>query len=283
MVDNKSGIDVACQTDDWDDARMIKYRKMKRKLIDFIAKQKEAQTALDKVNRKVQALEKRNRKNQKQKAATTTGSEDAMDISQAEEDGEEDNKSDQDVEVEEEEEEEEDQLDEDEDVVEPVPKKQRTSRRRRPTIPRDENGKVQLPFQIASLNVISLGKIDHERPGFHNERYIFPIGYTVERTYMSMVDPNNQTTYTCKVEDGQDGPLFTLTAADAPEIELAARTATGVWALVIKKANEVRQKESANAISGPEYYGFANPLVIQMIEELDGVDQCARYSRRSQE
>ncbi|KAI7905607.1 F/Y-rich N-terminus-domain-containing protein [Cokeromyces recurvatus] len=276
-MDNKRGIDVACQTDDWDDTRMTKYRKMKKKLIDFIAKQKEAQATVDKLNRKIQLLEKRNRKNQKQKAVTQTGNEDAMDISQAEE---EDNKSEQDIEVDEEEDEEEDQLDEDEDV-EPAPKKQRTSRRRRLTIPRDENGKVKLPFQIASLNVLSLGKIEYERPGFHNDRYIFPIGYTVERTYMSMVDPNNQTTYTCKVEDGQDGPQFTLTAADAPEIELSARTATGVWALVIKKANEVRQKESANAISGPEYYGFANPLVIQMIEELDGVDQCARYSRRN--
>lgn len=26
------------------------------------------------------------------------------------------------------------------------------------------------------------------------------------RTYMSMVDPENQSTYTCKVEDGGDGP-----------------------------------------------------------------------------
>ncbi|KAI8075581.1 F/Y-rich N-terminus-domain-containing protein [Thamnidium elegans] len=150
-------------------------------------------------------------------------------------------------------------------------------------VPKDENGNIVLPFQIASLNVIDLGTIDSERSQFHNERYIFPIGYTVERTYMSMVDPNNQTTYTCKVEDGQEGPLFTLSAADAPEIELSARTATGVWALVIKKANEVRQKESSNAISGPEYYGFAHPLVIEMIEEMEGVDECFRYKRRHKE
>lgn len=74
-----------------------------------------------------------------------------------------------------------------------------------------------------------------------------------------------------------------MSAADAPEIELSARTATGVWALVIKKANEKRQKESANAISGPEYYGFSHPVVIEMIEEMDGVDECSRYKRRHKE
>lgn len=73
---------------------------------------------------------------------------------------------------------------------------------------------------------------------------------------------------------------FTLCAADAPQIELSAKTATGVWASVIKRANEVRQKESSNAISGPEYYGFAHPLVIEMMEEMPGVDACSRYRRK---
>ncbi|KAI8095095.1 F/Y-rich N-terminus-domain-containing protein [Gilbertella persicaria] len=264
------GVDVACQTEIWEDTRMEKYRKMKRKLIELLNKQKEAQTTLDKANRKTQ-------KRTRQKKPVN---EDAMDISQDEEVK---NQQDEQQQEEEEDEEEEDELDEDDDHDTPAPKKTRISRRKRVTIPRDENGNIQLPFQIASLNVISLGKIDWERPGFHNERYIFPIGYTVERTYMSMVDPHNQTTYTCKVEDGQDGPLFTLQASDAPSIELSARTATGVWALVLKKANEVRQKETSNAISGPEYYGFAHPLVIKMIEELDGVDNCSRYTRRTKD
>jgi hypothetical protein len=49
--------------------------------------------------------------------------------------------------------------------------------------------------------------------------------------------------------------------------------------LVIKKVNEVRQKDSSNAISGPEYYGFSNPLVREMIEELPNVDKCTKYKK----
>ncbi|KAI8876022.1 hypothetical protein K501DRAFT_262892 [Backusella circina FSU 941] len=285
----------ASENDEWNEERKKKYRKMKRKLIEFIAKQKDAQTALDKANRRIQTLEKKNRQLLKLKAEKDNnkdsnkehGGGDAMDISQDDEDIElgdikledDDEEIDQLADDDDDDDDDDDEEEGSDVITAPVPKK-RSARRRRVPIPRDQDGKVILPFQIASLNVITLGKIESDRAAFHNERYIWPIGYTVERTYMSMTDPSNQTTYTCKVEDGQDAPLFTIQAQDAPDQVLSARTATGVWALVIKRANEIRHKESANAISGPEYYGFAHPLVIEMIEELEGVNDCDRYVRR---
>lgn len=67
--------------------------------------------------------------------------------------------------------------------VSPTPKPRRvTGSRRKPVeVARDEDGKVILPVQIASLKVIELGTVVHDRPGFHSERYIWPVGYTVER------------------------------------------------------------------------------------------------------
>ena len=61
-------------------------------------------------------------------------------------------------------------------------KKKRRYQKRRYSIQRNEDGSIQLPAQIvASLRIIELGRIDYERPAFHNDRYIFPIGYTAER------------------------------------------------------------------------------------------------------
>lgn len=75
---------------------------------------------------------------------------------------------------------------------------------------------------------------------------------------------------------------FTIQAADTPDEEIiSARTPTGAWATVIKRANEVRKRESANAISGPEYFGFSNPLVAEMIEALPNADECQYYVARS--
>ena len=48
-------------------------------------------------------------------------------------------------------------------------------------VPMDEQGNVILPLQIGILTLHSLGKVDFERDLFHNERYIYPIGYTISR------------------------------------------------------------------------------------------------------
>jgi hypothetical protein len=53
--------------------------------------------------------------------------------------------------------------------------------RRVQPIERDDQGQPILPQQIGVLTVLNLGKIISNRDTFHNERYIFPIGYTVRR------------------------------------------------------------------------------------------------------
>jgi hypothetical protein len=73
-------------------------------------------------------------------------------------------------------------------------------------IPRDIHGAPVLPIQIGILTLINLGQIVFDRDTFHNERYIWPVGYTVKRPYASMRYPDRQTIYTCTVRDGIDGP-----------------------------------------------------------------------------
>lgn len=53
--------------------------------------------------------------------------------------------------------------------------------RRVQPIEKDDQGQPILPQQIGVLTVLNLGKIISNRDTFHNERYIFPIGYTVRR------------------------------------------------------------------------------------------------------
>lgn len=67
-----------------------------------------------------------------------------------------------------------------------------------------------------------------------------------------------------------------------PDEELSARTATGVWASVVKRAHEVRQKMTlSNAVSGPEYYGFSHPIIVELIEKLENAEKCSNYKFRA--
>jgi len=144
-------------------------------------------------------------------------------------------------------------------------------------VEKDEDGNYRLPVQIGALTLLSLGQVIWNREGFHNDRYIWPVGYSVQRSYMSMIHPDTNTNYTCTIEDGGDAPQFRITPEDAKEEELVSGTATGVWTTIVKRANAIRQRDVSNSVSGPEYFGFAHPTIAKMIQDLPGAERCGRY------
>ncbi|KAI8145159.1 F/Y rich C-terminus-domain-containing protein [Fennellomyces sp. T-0311] len=171
-------------------------------------------------------------------------------------------------------------------VASAPPKRSKMSRavtktRRVQPVDRDEHGNVKLPQQIGVLTVVSLGKIVHDRDAFHNERYIFPVGFTVQRTYPSMINPNSNTSIVSTILDGGDGPRFHVMAADMPDQPIIANSATGAWTVVVRRSNEIRHREHSNSASGPDYYGFKHPTIAKLIQDLPGVEKLRYYVRQN--
>lgn len=168
-------------------------------------------------------------------------------------------------------------------VVSAPPKRSKINRiniktRRVQPIERDQFGHPKLPQQIGVLTVLNLGTIKKDVDTFHNERYIFPVGYTVKRTYPSMIDPHRNTVITSTILDGGDGsPRFHVVAADQPNEPIVANSATGAWTVVVRKSNEIRHREHSNSASGPDYYGFKHPTIAKMIQDLPGARQLKNY------
>lgn len=48
-------------------------------------------------------------------------------------------------------------------------------------VAKDENGHYILPVEVDSWTVYDLGKVVWDRPAFHNQRYIYPVGYRVKK------------------------------------------------------------------------------------------------------
>ncbi|OAD02452.1 hypothetical protein MUCCIDRAFT_111836 [Mucor lusitanicus CBS 277.49] len=157
--------------------------------------------------------------------------------------------------------------------------KSRVRTRRVQPIQRDQHGHPILPLQIGVLTVTHLGRIVTDRDAFHNERYIFPVGYTVQRVYPSMLDPTKNTLITSTILDGggEAGPKFQLVAADQPDAPIVANSATGAWTVVVRKANEIRQRDHSNSASGPDYYGLKHPTIAKMIQDLPGAAELKDY------
>ncbi|GAA5814700.1 hypothetical protein MFLAVUS_008199 [Mucor flavus] len=104
------------------------------------------------------------------------------------------------------------------------------------------------------------------------------VGYSIQRTYKSMVNEDAFTNYTCSIDkDPFDKPIFCIQAEDAPDIIIQKNTPTAAWSEVLKRSNELRKKEFKNTVSGPEYYGLSFATIKKMIQELPGADECLGY------
>lgn len=144
-----------------------------------------------------------------------------------------------------------------------------------PMVPRDKNGRPILPLNVGIMTVNCLGEVCM-REHFHTERYIFPVGYSVNRRYLSARDPNAETVYNCTILDGGDGPKFQIIANDMAE-PITAGTATGAWSVVVRAANHVRNRQHSNSVSGPDFFGLGQNTIKHLIQELPGADRLKDY------
>ena len=128
---------------------------------------------------------------------------------------------------------------------------------------RSPSGEVIFPICIGKMKIESLGNIVFDRNEYHTPKYIWPVGFRSVRTYQSFVNPDERTEFTSEIVDGGDKPIFRVTPADAPDKATSANSATAAWSKIFKlvKNDDKSTKKSSAAVSGPEYFGLARPII----------------------
>ncbi|KAL2651214.1 hypothetical protein R1flu_019342 [Riccia fluitans] len=157
-------------------------------------------------------------------------------------------------------------------------------RRRCEEVPRDITGRPIFPIKLGpSLQVYDLGKVVWNRPAFHSEKYIWPAGYKSRRAYASMLN-SNRIFYWCEIVDDGQAPEFRLTPEDDENNPVIGISATAVWTVVVKRVGLLRLEEGGKKtfanVSGPEYFGFANPTIARLIQQLPDSEKCSKYKRQ---
>ncbi|KAH8557103.1 F/Y rich C-terminus-domain-containing protein, partial [Umbelopsis sp. PMI_123] len=138
---------------------------------------------------------------------------------------------------------------------------------------KDDHGNYKLPVEVDSWTVISLGKVIWDKPAFHNQRYIYPVGYVVK----NMIDPHRDTQYICSILDGGNEPLFRLQADDNPKEVFQGQTPTSVWTIAVRRAFAVRNMEYGHNPVGPDFFGLRKNTIAKMIQDLPNADKCRNY------
>ena len=147
---------------------------------------------------------------------------------------------------------------------------------------RDESGGLIYPIVISSsLLILNLGDIDVERPAYHTERNIFPIGFKSIREHISMFTPPERMQYLCEILDGGSKPLFRVTPMkDGEAVEelcIERDSCTGCWIVICTKINELQKsRRSKVTVSGTERFGLWDANVVRLIHELPGASLLVR-------
>nr|CAD7412342.1 unnamed protein product [Timema cristinae] len=122
------------------------------------------------------------------------------------------------------------------------------------------------------------GPVVSDRPDYHSEELIFPVGFCSSRMYGSLKDPEKKCVYTCKILDGGYSPSFEIVADNELEYPLVGESASDCHTLLLHKINLSLGFEVVSTRGrGPEFFGFSHPTILNLIQSSPGTRKCASY------
>ncbi|KAG3286848.1 transforming growth factor beta regulator 1 [Ictidomys tridecemlineatus] len=142
----------------------------------------------------------------------------------------------------------------------------------------DPSGRPVFPIGLGGLTVYSLGEIITDRPGFHDENAIYPVGYCSTRVYASMKCPDQKCLYTCQIKDGGVQPQFEIVPEDDPQNAIVGSSADACHAELLRTISATKGELMPNLLpSGAEFFGFSHPTIHNLIQSCPGARKCVNY------
>uniref|UniRef100_A0A182JQX2 INO80 complex subunit E N-terminal domain-containing protein n=1 Tax=Anopheles christyi TaxID=43041 RepID=A0A182JQX2_9DIPT len=174
----------------------------------------------------------------------------------------------------------------------PSAKKQRTQ-----SIPVDQSGHPSYPITIGCFTVHNLGEVVSDRPAYHTDCTIYPIGYTVTRPYGHYKDPEKRCNYTCRIVDDGARPRFEIVpecsdptvisstdetsepkVASSMEDTISGPTTDGCHAELLQRINTTLNIRSIDSRPlGDWFFGLAHPTIANLIQNFPSAKRCANY------
>lgn len=144
-------------------------------------------------------------------------------------------------------------------------------------IPLDSSGRPVFPIELGNLTVHSLGEVVTDRPEFHTEDVIYPVGYVSTRVYGSLKDPRIKCVYTCKISDSNGVPRFDITADNDLNAPIIGSTPDVCHALLLQYINEHMSENANLRPKGNDFFGLSHPTILNLIQSSPGTRKCVSY------
>ncbi|XP_044258429.1 histone-lysine N-methyltransferase 2C-like isoform X2 [Tribolium madens] len=165
---------------------------------------------------------------------------------------------------------------------------------RRVYVNRDENRQVATVMhhsdtsnllRVGSLIFLNVGQLlPHQLQNFHNQNYIYPIGYKIIRFYWSMRHLNKRCKYICSIHEACGRPEFKVIVQETLEndVEFKDSTPKAVWQRILEQIAVMRRENQCvqlfpQFVSGEDLFGLTEPAVVRVLESLPGIETLTDY------
>ncbi|KAG4066102.1 hypothetical protein HA402_001349 [Bradysia odoriphaga] len=152
------------------------------------------------------------------------------------------------------------------------------------TISINQNGRPIYPITIGNLSIHDLGAIIVDRPGYHTENWIYPIGFVSTRIYGHIKEPHRKCLYTCKIIDCGDYPRFEIIPEEMPEYLIAGPSADLCHAALLQTMNHHSDgRELAVIPQGEYFFGLAHPAIATLLQSSTVIKELVNFKEFPQD
>ncbi|KAA6387135.1 MAG: hypothetical protein EZS28_017339 [Streblomastix strix] len=132
-------------------------------------------------------------------------------------------------------------------------------------------------LKIGEDELINHGIITN-RPAYHTQRHIFPIGYQYKHKFTCLKHPKEKHHYLCEILDGGDNPVFRVTSICDENVSFTETSSSACFSKILQELQHSSPvKRQTFAVQGTRCFGLTEPVVVDILKELPGVSQLQKY------
>lgn len=140
----------------------------------------------------------------------------------------------------------------------------------------DSNGEPPYPISLGAQCIHNLGRVVYDRPGFHTENRVYPIGFMSTRVYGHFNEPERKCVYTCRITDnGGERPHFEIASEADTEFIISGESPDLCHAALIQTINNspnIRRIDIRP--EGDWFFGLTHPTVMKLLQSLPDIQKC---------
>ncbi|XP_034664067.1 transforming growth factor beta regulator 1 [Drosophila subobscura] len=136
--------------------------------------------------------------------------------------------------------------------------------------------KKSFPLHLNNLLLHSLGDISGSS-NFHNESWIYPVGYVATRIYAHPKDPLKKCVFTCKILNNAGVPQFQIIPDNDLDGVFFGETPNMCHAELLNTIQRYANTKIPFTAQGESFFGLSNPKIQSLLRLDPGFQRCFNF------